>query len=499
MSATMGRRVLVGISVLLVWSGSSLTHAFTSGSTGALGIFNPPAQVPSGTTVTGSTVTVPLPADGVLHFTTMTVNSGVTVVFAPNARNTSATLLATGDVTIAGTVSVTGKNGGPSLADGLLRSAGGVGGPGAFTGGSGQSRDQGILASAGQGPGGGAPGTFIPAGASSGGGGTYGAPVSFVSLIPLVGGSGGGGGGAWVAAGPARMSGGGGGGGGGAIVIASSTRITISGTVEANGGAGGNAACGFPSGGGGSGGAVRLVAPVLTLAGVVQAAGGAQSCGTAATGRIRLEAPLAGQTLTGTISPPASVSTTFGPITASSDPALANLPTLSITSVGGVAVPLMPTGSYATADLALATRTTTPVPVVLTATNTPLTTNFTIRLVPAVGSATVFTASAPTGTPVQSTVTVDVTFPTGRVSVLNAYASLTLTPLIAQRFPALDGEDVEQVVMTASLGVPSTIMLVTQSGRTVPVSALSSVDQVKVVAAFEAMRADGSRSTSTSE
>ncbi len=83
--------------------------------------------------------------------------------------------------------------------------------------------------------------------------------------------------------------------------------------------------------------------------------------------------------------------------------------------------------------------------------------------------------------------------------MLNAYASLTLTPLIAQLFPTLDGEDVEQVLLTASLGSRSTAMLVTRSGRTVPVSALSPVDQVKVVAAFEAIRADGSRSTSATE
>lgn len=499
----MRRRVLLGITVLLVSSGSSLTHAFTSGSTGALGIFNPPTQVPSGTTVNGSTVTVPLPADGVLHFTTVTVNSGVTVVFASNARNTPVTLLATGDVTIAGTVSVTGKPGGQASSTGLLRNVGGVGGPGAFTGGSGQSREQGILASAGQGPGGGAPGIFNPSGAANGASATYGAPAIFESLIPLLGGSGGGGGGAWLVGGSTPSSGGGGGGGGGAIVMASSTRITISGRVEANGGAGGSTtSCGGGggSGGGGSGGAIRLVTPVLAGSGIIQAIGGTHTCGTAgATGRVRLDVPSTGQQFTGSFTPPASSSGDVGPVIATSDPALGPLPTVTISSVGGVAVPLLPAGAYATADLALPVRTTTPVPVVLTATNTPLTTNFTIRLIPAIGSATLFTASAPTGTPVQSTVTADVTFPSGQVSVLNAYASLTLTPLIAQLFPTLDGEDVEQVLLTASLGSRSTAMLVTRSGRTVPVSALSPVDQVKVVAAFEAIRADGSRSTSATE
>jgi hypothetical protein len=186
-------------------------------------------------------------------------------------------------------------------------------------------------------------------------------------------------------------------------------------------------------------------------------------------------------------------------VIATSDPALGLLPTLTISSVGGVAVPLVPTGSYVTADLALPTRTMTPVPVVLTATNTPLTTTFTIKLVPALGSATLFTASAPTGTPAQSTVTANVTLPTGQVSVLNAYASLTLTPLIAQRFPMLDGEDVEQVMMVAGLGRPSTTMLVTRSGRAVPVSALSQEDQVKVVAAFEALRADRTETTGAHE
>ncbi|MFO0699954.1 MAG: hypothetical protein U0236_12045 [Nitrospira sp.] len=500
----MGRRVLVGLSVLFVWSGLSLAHAFTSGSTGALGIFNPPTQVPPGTTVNGSTVTVPLPVDGVLHFTTVTVNSGVTVDFASNARNTPVTLLATGDMTITGIVSVTGKSGGQSSTTGLLRNVGGVGGPGAFTGGNGQSREQGILASAGQGPGGGAPGSFNPSGSANGTSATYGAGVSFESLIPLLGGSGGGGGGAWLSAGASTpTSGGGGGGGGGAIVIASSTLITISGRVEANGGTGGSTTSwggGGGSGGGGSGGAIRLVAPVLAGSGIIQALGGTQTCGTAgAAGRIRLDVPSTGQQFTGSFTPAASSSGNVGPVITTSDPALGQLPTVTISSVGGVVVPLLPAGSYVTADLALPTRTTTPVPVVLTATNTPLTTTFTIKLVPALGSATLFTASAPTGTPTQSTVTANVTFPTGQVSVLNAYASLTLTPLTAQLFPTLDGEDVEQVMMVAGLGRPSATMLMTRSGRAVPVSALSQEDQVKVVAAFEALRADRSETTGAHE
>src|SRR3989442_11033812 len=97
--------------MLLLWAFPVAAQAFSSGSTGADGVFNPPTTVPPGTVINGSTVTVPLPPSGIFNFTTVTIPSGTIVKFVPNATNTPVTMLATSDVTIAGTISVDGANG----------------------------------------------------------------------------------------------------------------------------------------------------------------------------------------------------------------------------------------------------------------------------------------------------------------------------------------------------------------------------------------------------
>ena len=68
--------------------------------------------------------TLTLPPDGIFNYTTVTIAEGATLTFERNALNTPAYLLATGDVTIAGTIDVLGKVG-----SGL---SGGKGGPAWF-------------------------------------------------------------------------------------------------------------------------------------------------------------------------------------------------------------------------------------------------------------------------------------------------------------------------------------------------------------------------------
>jgi hypothetical protein len=467
----------IALTVSAWLSGVELSGAqtYSSGSTGADGVFNPPGSVPPGTTISGSTVTVPLPASGTFNFQTVTIGSGITVNFAKNARNTSVTILATGNVVIAGTLSVNGRDGQAQQASSTAISVGGDGGPGGYRGGNGSKLDGSVPAAAGQGPGGGAaaPATLNAAGSF----GTYG--TTSWSLIPLFGGSGGGGAYTATAFGEPRFSGGGGGGGGGAIVIASSTRITVNGALTADGGSG---ACG----GSGSGGAIRLVAPVITGAGTISAVSPPSCAQTQASGRIRLEAYT--NTYTGNASPFFFVSAPApGPVAATGNPALINLPTLTISSVGGISTPAAPSGSYASADMTLPAGTTNPVPVVITAVNIPLNTVVTLKLVPVAGIPITFPVSALSGTFGSSTGSANVTFPTGgQVSVLNAYAEMTLT---AGLFPSIDGEDVDRVLTAAELGGPSSTTLVMKSGRAVPVLALSQEDQLNVAMAFEAMRA----------
>ena len=218
---------------------------FVSGSTGAAGAL----------TVTENT-SITAPPDGVFHYTTVTVGQNVTLTILPNANNTPVYILATGDVTVNGTINASGATGNAVV--------GGRPGPGGFPGGNPGS--DGSPAGDGGGPGAGLAGTAATSESGAGAGGhaskstsgssarhgdTYGSPL----LIPAEGGSGGGG---------TPTSGGGG--GGGALTIASTTSITVaaSGRIEAIGG--GNTGSAIN---GGSGGSIRLVAPLVTGTGFI--------------------------------------------------------------------------------------------------------------------------------------------------------------------------------------------------------------------------------------
>ncbi len=242
--------------------GTLVTAApFDSGSTGALGDL----------LVTNATV-IPLPPDGVLHYKRVEITREGSVTFVKNALNTPVTLVAQGEVIIAGDLLLDGT--GPTGGDP------GRAGPGGFDGGRGNSGDQ--PAGPGRGPGGAKPGfefgagsgAYADQGETGGGrgavaGDTYGDPL----LLPVIGGSGGGGRTECYC---------GGGGGGGAILIASSIRIALP-TAEHGVFARGGSALQN----GGSGGAIRLVAPVVEGVGTLNVIGGAHS----GSGRIRIDSP----------------------------------------------------------------------------------------------------------------------------------------------------------------------------------------------------------------
>jgi len=253
----------------LPWAAHAQTN-FNSGSNGSFGAINIAAN---------QSQTIQLPADGVLHCTTVVVQTNATLKFTPNVTNTPVYILATGDVNISGYVLVEGRH--------TSDQRGAAGGPGGFPGGQG-----GANPSNGYGPGAGKGGWFPGTGPTGqlprggGGFGTVGLPAasggsvySNSLLIPLVGGSGGGGGDAEE---PGHRSGGGG--GGGAILIASNTKINMStvnlGFIDARGG-GNNIGVG-----GGSGGAVRLVAPTIEGTADIRVPGAAGG----GFGRIRIDA-----------------------------------------------------------------------------------------------------------------------------------------------------------------------------------------------------------------
>jgi hypothetical protein len=245
---------------LVFASFASLAQNFSSGSDGSYGILNVIADT-----------TLDVPDSGVFNCTTINVASGKVLKFRRNAANTPVHLLATGDVSVAGRIDVSGGGGNNVV--------GGIAGPGGFDGGSPGSVS--VPPGAGYGPGSGRGGTGGTDAAGGGGGsfGTVGSGGASTNkggvyanalLIPLVGGSGGGG--------TSGTPGNGGGGGGGAILVASSTRVDISGSIIANGGGGSYT--------GGSGGAIRIVAPIVSGNGQL-AVNSPFGCGY---GRIRIDA-----------------------------------------------------------------------------------------------------------------------------------------------------------------------------------------------------------------
>lgn len=127
----------------------------------------------------------------------------------------------------------------------------------------------------------------------------------------------------------------------------------------------------------------------------------------------------------------------------------------------------------------------------LTATNTPPAITYTIKLLPQFANPVSQSANS-TGTFAVSTATANVTFPNGRISALQAFAGFTLTAALA---PIIDGEPVEQVMLAAGYGEPSSLTVVTKSGKAIPVSELSHDDQVKVAAALDELWAGTRTST----
>ncbi|MEW6584401.1 MAG: hypothetical protein AB1442_02190 [Nitrospirota bacterium] len=436
--------------------------AFTSGSTGIDGPLNPTTDTE-----------VQLPADGKLNYTTVNIPAGVTVTFERNADNTPVYILATGDVTIAGTISVNGTDGSSIYPGG--------GGPGGFDGAFG-----GLIASQGGkglGPGGGNPGSvaasYIYTGGAGGGGGfgaqgtngsgnptqapggTGGVTYGNARLLPILGGSGGGGGAGSVNP-QNKNTGGAGGGGGGAILIASSGILTVTGAITANGGKGGNGASYAGSGGGGSGGSIKLMANTISGEGAISASGGAGGTGGYAGGagghgRIRLEADVvtrsAGTTPPNTYGYPGAVF-------------VANIPTLMIAAVGGINVPENPVGRYGEPDLILPSTTTNPVTVDVAATNIPVGTQVTVTSVPEYGSSNAGNSSLE-GTVASSTASVPVALSTEYQCILMATAVFTI-----QTAMYYDDERIETVRVASTLGGKSETVYITESGREIKASEL---------------------------
>lgn len=481
--------LLTGIAAGALWAAPPAS-AFNSGSTGENG-----ALAPTGT----GTFFVDLPETGVLKYTTISIPQNLTVKFRRNTSNTPVVLLVQGSVSIAGTLDVGGDPGpgAGSASGGGLADDGqpGKGGPGGYDGGWGGAKGS-AYGGQGVGPGGGLPGLLIGcanissqpvafggngAGYSTvggiggfdplscngqniphGGGAVYGS----AQLLPLIGGSGGGGG-----AGGFNFIGAGGGGGGGALLIAASGSVTVTntGAIRANGGKGGNVGGlgAGTAGGGGSGGSIRIIATTVSMVGQVQALGGAAgqnefdvgsraynyAGASGGSGRIRLEADATPST--GNTNPTASVATA-GPIS------ISGLPTLSIVKVGGLAVPALPTG---TRDVVLPASTTNPVTIDLQTTGVPAGNTVLLTVTPQNALAYSKRSVALVGDSILATGSLTIDLPDGQ-SVLSASTTYQIVVGMGESLSRYaQGERVERVRLSATLGGTSQITLITVSGK----------------------------------
>jgi len=335
--------------------------------------------------VAGQGVYDPVQWAVVYKYSTIDVAAGATVTFLNHEKGAPVVWLATGDVTVAGVVSVNGTNGGARDIPPITFAEPG---PGGFAGGQ-QAVGVSTTPSAGFGPGGGPFSTNFQGGLAAYASGAFGncvpgnpPPVGAIygnaEVFPLIGGSGGG-----SAPISGSNGGGGGGGGAGAILIATTTQILLpaGGAITANGGNGSTNAGSTSYGGGGSGGAIRLIAAdSISGTGVVGAIGGTQQCGSnrAGPGRIRLET-LALSVPVGT--PPYSASVTVGPVFPDYE---LDAPTLRVTHVDSAAVTADPGAGITTPDVAIYTNTNSTISI--EATSIPAGTTVQVRAVPERGA-----------------------------------------------------------------------------------------------------------------
>jgi hypothetical protein len=422
------RLATAGIAALLVCAGAAWAQPFSSGSTGSDGALT--YTTPGTYSMDPAALNLNPAGDNIFNFTTITIASGVTLrLDSGNLRGKPVIWLATGNVTIAGTLDLSGINA-PNLgslgADWISQRLPTSPGAGGFPGGVGAR--PGTASYAGSGPGGGPanvagsnscknlqsnPASFGTAG-GTGFGGQPGSTYGNVQLVPLIGGSGGAGGCVPTTATASDASGGTGGAGGGAIRIVSSTSISLTGSIDAHGGTGGGGRSGGGSGAGGSGGAINLIAPVVTGTGSMRTNGGGPGVAAGA-GYVLINAGT--NTYTGFDS---DGILTLRPLLAPPLPTPSTQPTIMVTSVNGVNVNQPAKGLFLSPDVTI--NATGAVTIAITATGIPVGTVVTFNIVSELGADQNIACTPLAGTLASSTATCSASFPTS-VSIMLGSAS----------------------------------------------------------------------------
>jgi hypothetical protein len=382
-------------------SATAQVNSGSNGSDGALNFANP-----GGVCCYDRVIDMADHPDGIYHYTSINIDTGIVVKFLPNAKNSPVIWLVQGDCTINGMVDLSGQV--------QTNGTGGIGGPGGFRGGNGGNNP-----TPGIGPGGGAQAirpygnadawsiansaSFASAGWFLAQNGPVAPTYGSQFLVPPVGGSGGGGGGGL-----------GGGGGGGAILIAASN-VTINGSVVANGGNGVSSGGFGNSSGAGSGGGIRIYANSLRGSGSLSASGGSFSAvtywgsgvsGSGGNGRIRVDC--IDNQFGGTVGN--QFTQGFQPILV---PSGAQGGQLNVLSVGGVALPTNPSGSPANPAAVISAQQSNPVAIVVGCSNIPLNTLITVTVRPLTGPSLSATGLNSSGTLSSSTAIVVINMPRG--------------------------------------------------------------------------------------
>jgi hypothetical protein len=340
----LSRVLAVGLGIITL-STSFWAQSFNSGSDGSDGALTVAAN--QGTIVFDPKDSprwgrvLDLDGDGVYNFTTITIGAGSTLRLSGERVNRPLYWLASGDVVISGALDLSG-GAGSRTSDLSLRRELAIPGSGGYAGGVAGQSNTSVLATSGEGPGGGSGAVDCAQSATRlcGKGGTF---TGNRFLIPLIGGSGGGG---------ASYNDGyyyGGGAGGGALLVASSTAITLTGSISADGGLGGASI-----GGGGSGGAIRLVGPNLSGSGHLSVGGTTgwshqyADVNGGGPGWVRLESFTGGTSFT--LDTGGTFVTRGSPVDSST---LRPASSIRVTAIDGIPVPQDPSGSFVVPDVTI--------------------------------------------------------------------------------------------------------------------------------------------------
>jgi hypothetical protein len=161
------------------------------------------------------------------------------------------------------------------------------------------------------------------------------------------------------------------------------------------------------------------------------------------------------------------IDTLRGTVLAAPQPAIpSDIPTLRMTSIGGIAVGPNPTGVASTPDVTFPTAPGGPVTVNLAASNIPTGRVVTVRASPLVGAATLADSTALVGSLQNSTATASLEIPAG-AGVITAVTSFPVTTAMLDRLPQIPGMKPALIEVTADASGTSRTFVIGEDSRRV--------------------------------